>query len=106
MEAQCETESAPGARGGCAGLGLPAIGDVVSVRGCVCPLRVCLSVVVKNFTVKSSQVKTFILYSIVSYTAAHKVTHAWLSKSLNSHGFLAAPAKCLKLSSPNADIYM
>ena len=30
---------------------MPAIGDVVSVRGCVCPLRVCLSVVVKNFTV-------------------------------------------------------
>ena len=48
-----KTESAPGARGGCAGLGLPAIGDVVSVRGCVCPLRVCLSVVVKNFTVKT-----------------------------------------------------
>ena len=29
------TEPAPGARGGCTGLGLPAIGDVVSVRGCV-----------------------------------------------------------------------
>ena len=35
------------------GRGLPAIGDVVSVRGCVCLLRVCLSVVVKNFTVNS-----------------------------------------------------
>ena len=31
----------------------------MSVRGCVCPLRVCLSVVVKNFTVNKGSLLLF-----------------------------------------------
>ena len=40
--------------------------NVVSVRGCVCLLRVCLSVVVKNFTVNNRPRRSCIQYGTSS----------------------------------------
>ena len=66
----------------------------MSVRGCVCPLRVCLSVVVKNFTVNTYSVdQEGIMLQFLALTAIALSPHA--------HGPHTQPVAAPIIEAPN-----